>query len=72
MLSLPLRPDKLMRGSTRPSDDGAARSRLVGVTQREGAHRGSLQIVAWLTLKRRAKSAWLALPSASALRASRF
>jgi hypothetical protein len=31
-----------------------------------------LDIVAWLTLKRRAKSAWLALPSASAFRASRF
>jgi hypothetical protein len=30
-----------------------------------GTHRASLDIVAWLTLKRRAKSAWLALPSAA-------
>ena len=35
----------------------------------DGTHRASLDIVAWLTLKRRAKSAWLALPFASAFRA---
>jgi hypothetical protein len=38
----------------------------------DGTHRASLDIVAWLTLKRRAKSAWLAPPSASAFSASRF
>jgi hypothetical protein len=50
----------------------ALRVRTQGCLGEDGTHRASLDIVAWLTLKRRAKSAWLVPPSASAFRASRF